>query len=284
VRAAADKLICGNNLKQIGLALHNFHNDFGRFPPGYSSTLVYVDGATDTAPGWGWGAYLLPYIEQDNIHKQIRFDLPIQDPQNSNAIQTSIKLFTCPSDPMPQSPVRVPDAFGQTVVMAAPSSYAACCGGDESEPSSFDGQGVFFRNSRIRIADIHDGSSNTILAGDRAWSNVQGIWAGAVSNGVCLRGPDNPCPGNTAAFAPAAALILAHSHLNNTNTDTDAGLDDFTSRHANGSNFLFGDGSVRFFRSVRSDNPGGSYAMDSIVFQALGTRSGGEVVRDQDLD
>src|SRR5207244_2733504 len=61
VRAAADKIRCANNLKQIGLALHNFHNDYRRLPPGYLATGAYVDGATDTSPGWGWAAYVLPY-------------------------------------------------------------------------------------------------------------------------------------------------------------------------------------------------------------------------------
>ena len=284
VRAAADRLICGNNLKQMGLAFHNYHNDFNRFPPGYSSTMPYVDGATDTSPGWGWGAHLLPYIEQDSVYNQIRFNLPIEIPRHTAAIQTTLKVYLCPADPVPQGPFPVRSAFGQTIVLAAPCSYAACCGGDESGPDGLDGQGVFFRNSKVRIADIHDGSSNTLLAGDRAWTNAQGIWAGAVNGGVCLRGPDNPCPGNTAAFSPAPTLVLAHSHLNNTNTDTDGGLDDFSSRHPGGSNFLFGDGSVRFFRSVPSDSPDGSFARDSTIFQALGTRAGGEVIRDQDLE
>jgi prepilin-type processing-associated H-X9-DG protein/prepilin-type N-terminal cleavage/methylation domain-containing protein len=285
VRAAADRLICGNNLKQMGLAFHNYHNDFNRFPPGYSSTMPYVDGATDTSPGWGWGAHLLPYIEQDSVYNQIRFDLPIENPRHTAAIQTTIKVYLCPADPIPQGPFPVPSAFGQTIVLAAPCSYAACCGGDESETSGFDGLGVFYRNSRIRIADIHDGTSCTMFAGDRAWSNAQGIWAGAVNGGVCQRGPDNPALGNPAAALPAPAQVLAHAHLNNASRfHADGGLDDFSSRHPGGSNFLFGDGSVRFFRSVPDDSPDGSYALDSIIFQALGTRAGGEVIRDQDLE
>lgn len=281
VRAAADRMICGNNLKQMGLALHHFHNDFDRFPPGYSSDMPYVDGATDTAPGWGWGAYLLPYNEQDNIYKQIRFDRPIQDPRHAAAIQTSIKLYLCPSDPAPPGPLAVPDAFGKTIALAAPSSYAACCGGDESDTTDPAGLGVFYRNSRTRVADIIDGTSNTFLVGERAWSNANGIWAGAITNGVIQRGPDNPCqPLVPGASFPAAALVLAHAHMNNALFDFDgsAGMDDFSSRHPGGSNFLFADGSVHFLRSVPSDNPDGSFTADGLVFQALATRAGGELV------
>jgi prepilin-type processing-associated H-X9-DG protein len=127
------------------------------------------------------------------------------------------------------------------------------------------------------LTDITDGTSNTLMIGDRSFGNVQGIWAGAISGGVCLRGPYNPCPGSGAASYPAATLVLAHSHLNNTNTDTDGGLDDFSSRHFGGSNFVFADGSVRFIRSVPSDNADGSYTPDSLAFQALGTRNRGDL-------
>jgi prepilin-type processing-associated H-X9-DG protein len=73
-------------------------------------------------------------------------------------------------------------------------------------------------------------------------------------------------------------LVLAHSHLNNATADTDAGLDDFSSRHVGGSNFAFADGSVRFLRSVPADLADGSYSPDGLIFQALGTRANAEVV------
>jgi prepilin-type processing-associated H-X9-DG protein len=163
------------------------------------------------------------------------------------------------------------------VTQAAPSSYAACVGGDESGTFDPSGLGVFYRNSHTRLTDITDGTSNTLLVGDRAWSNVNGIWAGAVSGAVCKRGQLNPCPGSGAAAYPAATLVLAHSHLNNATTDTDGGLDDFSSRHSGGSNFLFADGHVTFIRSIPGDNPDGSYTPESVCFQGLGTRANGEV-------
>jgi prepilin-type N-terminal cleavage/methylation domain-containing protein/prepilin-type processing-associated H-X9-DG protein len=275
VREAANRMSCGNNLKQIGLGLHGYHDASRVFPPGYFATLSYSDGATDTSPGWGWAAFILPNLEQDNLYRQLNFSQPVQ---NSLAIQTMVKVYVCPSDVPPSAAFPVPDAFGKPIVLAAPSSYAACCGGDESGTFDPTGLGIFYRNSRTRLTDVTDGTSNTILVGEKSWGNANGIWAGAINNGVCLRGKLNPCPGNGAASYPAATLVLAHSHLNNTTTDTDGGLDDFSSRHIGGSNFVFADGSVRFLRSVPSDNPDGSYTPDSLILQALGTRANGEIV------
>jgi len=186
-------------------------------------------------------------------------------------------VYQCPSDLWPAGAFAVPDAFGKTVAQAGPSSYAGCVGGDESEPAGPTGAGIFYRNSRTRIADVTDGTSNTLLIGERAWSNANGIWAGAVPNGVILRGPQNPNPGSGAAFYPAATLVLAHSHLNNARTDTDGGLDDFSSNHTGGSNFVFADGSVRFLRSIPGDLESG-YTAEGLLFQAMGTRNKGEVV------
>ncbi len=275
VRETAARVQCVNNLKQIGLALHNYHDANRTLPPGYFAAGPYVDGATDTSPGWGWAAFLLPHLEQGNLFAQLNFTQPVAA---SPSIQAVLKVYLCPSDPNPNAAFPVPDAFGNTVALAAPSSYAACVGGDESDTDGPAGLGVFYRNSGTRLTDVTDGTSNTILVGERAWSNANGIWAGAVSGAVCKRGPQNPCPGSASASYPAATLVLAHSHLNNATTDTDAGLDDFSSRHTGGSNFLLADGHVSFVRDVPGDGPNGAYTPDSIAFQALGTRASGEVI------
>jgi type II secretory pathway pseudopilin PulG len=255
VREAANCSKCQNNLKQIGLAFHKYHDNQQSFSPGYRAMLPYVDGANDTTPGWGWGAYLLPYIEQNPVYDRIDFNLPIEDDKNSLAIQTMIKVYLCPSDIVPEAAFPVPDAFGNSIVVAAPSSYAACVGGDESDTTGADGFGVFYRNSRTRISDITDGTSTTLLIGERAFANANGIWAGAISGGVCKRGQYNPCPGSSSAWYPAATLVLAHSHFNNTNTDADGGLDD-----------------------VVNDPPAGGYTPECLIFQALGTRANGELI------
>src|SRR3982074_2962133 len=69
VREAANRIRCANNLKQMGLACHNYHDANNILPPDYEATAVYPD----TTPGWGWAAYLLPYLEQNNLHRQIDF-------------------------------------------------------------------------------------------------------------------------------------------------------------------------------------------------------------------
>ena len=189
-----------------------------------------------------------------------------------------VKTYLCPSDVLPPGPFSVPDSFGNARALAAPCSYAACVGGDESDADGPDGLGIFYRNSATRFADITDGTSNTILIGERGWGNANGIWAGAVSNGVILRGKQNLCPGSGAASYPASVLVQAHGHLNNATTDTDGGLDDFSSFHTGGSNFVFADGSVRFLRSVSGDQADGDYTSTSRIFQALSTRANGEVV------
>jgi prepilin-type N-terminal cleavage/methylation domain-containing protein/prepilin-type processing-associated H-X9-DG protein len=281
VRAAANRIQCVNNLKQMGLACHNCHDSLGGLPPGYAAQLAYIDGSSDTLPGWGWGALLLPFIEQDNLYRSINLNASTSSAENAPAIRTMVKTYLCPADQTPPAAFSVPDSFGNPLVLAAPSSYAACVGGDETDVEAAMGLGVFYRNSRTRLTDITDGTSNTLMIGERAWSNAQGIWAGAVPNGVLKRGKTNPNPGTSLAFMPASGLVLAHSHLNNALTDTDAGLDDFSSNHIGGSNFAFADGSVHFIRNIPSDTATG-YTADSIAFQALGTIAGGEIAQGLD--
>ena len=171
VREAAARTQCQNNLKQIGLACHGYHDTKRSLPAGYRAMSAYSDGATDTMPGWGWASFLLPHLEQDNLFRSLNLALPIEHPANAAGAQQVLPLFLCPSDPTPASAFAVPNAFGSTMVWAGPSSYAACCGGDESAADAPAGMGVFYRNSRTRMTDITDGTSNTIFVGERAWSN-----------------------------------------------------------------------------------------------------------------
>jgi prepilin-type N-terminal cleavage/methylation domain-containing protein/prepilin-type processing-associated H-X9-DG protein len=283
VRETANRARCAHNLRQMGLACHDYHDTNQSLPPGYIAAGPFADAMgnelpDNTSPGWGWAAFLLPYLEQTNVRTEINSALPVEHPQNAAAIQMMLQVYLCPSDSPPHGPFPVLDGFGNTRAVAAACSYAACVGGDESAADGESGLGIFYRNSRTSLTDITDGTSYTILIGDRAWANAEGIWAGAVTGGVIRRGPFNPCPGSSAGSLPAPVLILAHSHLNNSTTDTDAGLDDFSSRHFGGSNFAFADGSVRFLRSIPSDLPNGGFTPDSVIFQALGTRASGEAV------
>jgi prepilin-type N-terminal cleavage/methylation domain-containing protein/prepilin-type processing-associated H-X9-DG protein len=270
VREAAARIQCQNNLKQIGLACHNYHDARQGLPPGYLATVPYVDGATDTAPGWGWGAFLLPYLEQDNLFHQIDFSQPVQ---NSPAIQVMVKAYLCPSDVPPTTAFPITDPTGATVALAAPSSYAATVGPDASDVADPTGLGVFYRNSHTRLTDITDGTSQTVMIGDRAWVDSQGIWAGAPSGAVLRPGPRNPWVNATAA---APAFVLVHNNWINIKTDSDGGLDDFSGYHGDGVNVVFADGSAHFLHSITVD---GDHRR---AFWAMGTRSGGEVVQGLD--
>jgi prepilin-type N-terminal cleavage/methylation domain-containing protein/prepilin-type processing-associated H-X9-DG protein len=262
VRESASRLKCSNNLRQIAIACQTYHDANGAFPPGYLATASYPD----TAPGWGWGAFLLPYIEQDPLWKQLDFTKPIQ---NSPAVQNLVNVYLCPSDLVPTSPFVITDATMTPVTLAAPSSYAATVGPDADDVADPTGQGVFYRNSRTRIADIVDGTTQTAMVGDRAWLQTMGVWAGAIPGGVTRAGGMNPWQNATAA---APCLILVHNNYINIRTDADGGLDDFSSNHLQGANIAFADGSVHFIRNITGDGP------ERRDFWAMGTRNGGEVI------
>ena len=263
VREAAARMSCSNNLKQMGLAAHNYHSAVGNLPPGYTATAAYPG----TAPGWSWAAYLLPYLEQSPLANQINLAATVE---GQPGIQSVLKMFICPSDPLTPAPFAVTDPTGATICLAAPSSYAASAGSDASEVDDPTGNGVFFRNSAVRLTDITDGTSSTIMIGDRAWSDSKGIWAGVPSNAVTRAGTTNLWPSVT---GPGQALVLVHANWINIKTDADGGLDDFSSKHqAGGVNLVFADGSVRFLRTITADGP------QRYAFWAMGTRAAGDMV------
>jgi prepilin-type N-terminal cleavage/methylation domain-containing protein/prepilin-type processing-associated H-X9-DG protein len=265
VREAASRTQCQNNLKQIGLAMHNYHDTNKRLPSGYVATGPYVNGTTDTAPGWAWGAFLLPYLEQAGLYEQYTLAQPVQ---NCPAAQTLVTGFICPSDIAPQGPFAVTDANWATICLAPPSSYAACCGGGVSTTGP-GGNGCFYRNSAVRLTDISDGTSQTIFVEERSFAKVEGTWVGAISGGYCNQGAFNPSAVPGKLGQGAGDLVLIHAGTNN--NPTGRNLDDANSMHTGGSNFLYADGSVHYIRSVPSGTP------DAATLRAMGTIAGGEV-------
>ena len=272
VREAAARMSCENNLKQLGVSFHLYHDAFRVLPPGYTASGTYVNGGTDTSPGWAWGSYILPFIEQNNLYNQFNFALPAQD---SPAIQTVVKTFLCPSDIIAPGPFAVTDNNWNPICTIAPSSYAACCGGNNGSggtvsTSAATGNGCFYRNSGVRLTDITDGTSNTVFAEERCFANVEGTWVAAISGGYCNQGLYNPnaVPGKLGQVA--ADLVLIHASTNNSVSGRN--LDDAASRHTGGSNFLLADGSVQFIRNIQSKTA------DCTTLEAMGTTAGGEVV------
>lgn len=310
VRAAAQRTQCINNLKQVGLALHNFHDVNRHFPSGYLASAPAGDPNFTTAPGWGWATMILPYLEQTALYEQlqsaIESNTPITDPSVATAIQARVSQFICPSDAVPDAPFAVYGLAGNTsypiiysegapgTVMVSGCSYAACCGRDEdSDADGVTGSGVFYCNSQTRMTEISDGTSCTILIGERAFCNAQGVWVGAIPGCAMAFGPLNPTKdinggiANTPIFAPPM-LVQCHAHLVNPNLDLDGGLDDISSQHTGGANLLMADGSVHFVVTNLPDPepgspgailspyapavPGNWYAPQTFEFMAYGSR------------
>jgi prepilin-type N-terminal cleavage/methylation domain-containing protein/prepilin-type processing-associated H-X9-DG protein len=301
VREAAARLQCTNNLKQIGLALHAYHDALKRFPPGY------IDGNTDpnstpdndVGPGWGWATFLLPYIEQDNLYKQINLNVGIGVGPNVAVSQAPLVIYQCPSDGL-QDPFPVYDSsFTKPIATVAHGNYVGnngwveCFGGAGGNPQpgpSADGLngrygsagvGLFWRNSKTKIANITDGTSNTIIVGERSSNHSPSTWTGAITGGRCPAWmaiqpptPYSPPPGpayDNADFGEA--FCLAHgngTHLPSADFPI-FDPDTFYSQHAGqGANFLFGDGSVHFLTS----------GINPQTYQFMCTIAGGEVIGD----
>jgi prepilin-type N-terminal cleavage/methylation domain-containing protein/prepilin-type processing-associated H-X9-DG protein len=278
VREAASRVKCQNNLKQTGLALHNYHDSNQRFPPGF--TAVAGPGG-DVSPGWGWAFYILPYIEQENLYRsQANLN---QSVAASRLLQQKISLYICPSD-IQSDPFQVYGLGGVplTGVLAAPCSYAAVVGGDETDVVVGDDNGrfhgCFYRNSKTFINDIIDGTSHTALVAERAVGISQGTWAGAIPGAMQRLGPKNPAYPITPNldFPPDQFVLLHCNWINATiNQTDDGGTDDPSSFHPGGANILFGDGSVRFMRNI-SGVKGAPPPADRLASWAMGTRADGD--------
>jgi prepilin-type N-terminal cleavage/methylation domain-containing protein len=141
VRAAAARTQCVNNLKQIGLALQNYHDTEKSFPPGYVSN--FDSSGNDTGPGWGWAAFILPQMEQQNLHNTIQIKLNIEAPANAAVRVQPIKSYTCPGDSAPPTwTAKKYDLSGNpvaTVCEVASANYVGVFG--TSEPG-VDGDGT----------------------------------------------------------------------------------------------------------------------------------------------
>ena len=263
-REAARRAQCVNNLKQIGLALQNYHGSVGAFPPGYVSN--FDPGGTDTGPGWGWAAMILPQLEQANLSNAVNFNLPIEVPANGTVRLVGIQAFLCPSDTVkPMWTATQHDLMGNPIVPicdVSPSNYVGMYG--TSEPG-VDGDGIFSRNGKVAIRDITDGTSQTIIVGERSHRLCEATWAGAVTNASLFPPPGSPAP---SVVDNASGMVLGHSGDRNGPGAPTSYVNQFSSRHPGGVNFLFVDGHVQFLKTT----------MNYPAYNALSTRAGGEVV------
>ena len=262
-RGAARRASCINNLKQVGLALHNYESTNRVLPPGYISTFNAT--GTDLGPGWGWGAMILPQMEQAPLFAAINFSLPIA-PQTTVAL-TRLTAYLCPADATaPAWTAYQRDASGNPIALlgtVASSHYVGVFG--TSDPG-VDGDGLFFRNSAVAVRDITDGLSQTLAVGERGHRLGDATWTGSVTGAVLF--PTNNDGIGYPRAEDAAGMILGHAGGRKGPGDPAGEVNQFFSEHPGGVNFLLADGSVRFLTTT----------LNSQTFHALATRAGGETL------
>ncbi len=257
VRDAAARAQCQNNLKQIGLAFHNYESNFQAFPPAWTLEIIVPNSVFKG--GHAWGTYLLPYIEQDNLFKGYDLNQPMIVPGNVAVISTPVKIYECPATPNYER--RYTQVIPAGAVPGLPAVQWQAWAGDYTATSGILGsvlnscftppgggsrEGALVFGRPTKVLDILDGTSNTILVGElagrnelwRAGRRVSGVgvntgggW-GDPLNGECWFG--GSLANGTGNVGPCV--------INCTNL-RGRGLYSF---HTQGTNVLLSDGSVRF--------------------------------------
>ena len=286
VREASARTACSNNLKQWGLAAHNYHGVIGVFPPGINKNTPEVGRR------YNWFVALLPYMEQDSIYRGYTQDVtnsvPAGNGWNNNLfapgstmlggpnapIAQTFKAMACPSDA--GMPGDQKDTTQSPPEQWALISYKGCGGGVTYPSGSQTADGLFFMNHKgFRIEDVTDGSSNTLLFGERnSFDPIYDSdpvlndqlhywgWAYYASNsGDVMNGTSVPMnfslPANFGTLSSGQRSLLVNQRRMT-----------FGSGHPGGANFTLADASVRFIRD----------SISPVTFQALGTRAGGEPI------
>ncbi len=244
VREAAARMTCSNNLKQIGIACHSYHDTVTKLPSGY-----LYDG-TNGRPAFGWAVLILPHLEQANLYTQLNpIAAPLYTQYVSGApaatqtlLQTKIKGYRCPSDTGPDTATSV--QFGSNNFFnVALSNYVGCAGWSTPYPiKADDSGGVLYGNSQIRLTDITDGTTNTILASERRFRNDHAsTWVGVGAN-------DNYGNQDTLRTLFRAGFTMNFNYIA-AGMPQNAGKG-WSSEHTGGVNIVLADGSVRFIRDT----------------------------------
>ena len=306
-REAARRTQCKNNLKQIGLAVHNYHDVYGMFPTG---SVPWVDPGNANLfrnkASWGWHAFILPQIDQAPLFNTLQVnDRTLYDITSNRAITPdrnslstmfpALTAFQCPSDttgPNLKAGMRRQNFNGanQSGINGPvnnwrppTSNYPGVCGFRDinrpNGPGRAAQRGTFYNNSRVRFRDFTDGTTNTLIVGERDKRCGAGSWIGnRAPRGGGTHGADF-------TFGKVSKII---------NDPINAGAnnctDGFSSKHVGGAQFLLGDGSVRFISENIDSKPaangrinrnGGINAADigrCGIYQLLGIRDDGRVI------
>ncbi len=301
VREAARRTQCSNNVRQIGIALLNYETTNNRFPPGLAQDTEYIDQYNQSPPPdthlwFSWFVRILPYVEQNNISDLVEWDQfawpnpHVPDPPEPGYVNgVDVELFQCPSD----QNVRNKETWffelqggGFVDMEAALTSYLGVTGTDQ-----FAGDGILYVNSRVRIAEITDGTSNTIMVGERpaSYDRQAGWWFAGAGLPPWFGSPDVVMGTNEVIATEIGGDYQCRPdgprswYQEGDFTDASDGYYwykdgwHFWSGHPQGANFLFADGHVRFIPYTvgpgRENSP-----ID--VLRDLGTRAGGEVIGD----
>jgi prepilin-type N-terminal cleavage/methylation domain-containing protein/prepilin-type processing-associated H-X9-DG protein len=254
VREAAARAKCTNNLKQLGLGLHNFHDAQGAFPPARVSA---------TATSCSWPPFILPYIEQDAIYRLYHFEVrwddksAIYNPTNNDISKMKISTFVCPSNPVStfdRAPLDYPAA--NQVVTNNPLIVP-------TPPNDSTFVGILGKDVRRRITEISDGTSNTLLLAEDAGGDQLYQMGTPVPGGTRTGSWANP--GNTIKLAGFDPTTNTKPGACAVNCQNDTEIYGF---HSGGANVLRADGSVSFLKA--------STPISTV--SALITRNGGEVI------
>jgi prepilin-type N-terminal cleavage/methylation domain-containing protein/prepilin-type processing-associated H-X9-DG protein len=268
-REAARRMACSNKLKQIGLALHQHHDSYGKFPPGWVQAPFTVPQGNIIQGGHGTFPFLLPYFEQEALASIYRWDRRAQGPENQPVATTQLKIVQCPSAEPNRWVTAEEDAHNYSY-----GGRGAC--GDYTgileintrlaDLGLVDGaacnEGVLTEGRLTRLAEITDGASQTILVTECAgrpklWRAGRLVQGGYAAGGPWVAGTLTFGQGST----PDGATQPGSCAINCTNDR------EVYSFHPSGANTVFADGSVQFLNA----------SIDIRIFARLVTRAGGEV-------
>lgn len=264
-RESARRTQCGNNLKQIGLAMLSHHNARNCFPAG--TTHSSDDGDPTGVAGFGWGAQILPYIEEKELAS--RLGIPggelhdvMRDPARRNLAQEPLTMFRCPSDSsasLNEGRPFVGAKYGDALVAKA--NYVGVHGThfvtlDEVHTQRLDPFGILWPESRVTTAHVLDGTSKTLLVGERATKHLAGTWVGVRSY------YNDGETGLQQVFGISDAKP---------NVRDDSGRRGFSSEHPGGAFFVFADGHVDFLDEEIDYNQNGATSTNPTEMEQMGT-------------
>jgi prepilin-type N-terminal cleavage/methylation domain-containing protein/prepilin-type processing-associated H-X9-DG protein len=254
VREAANRVKCANNLKQLGLALHQFHDGHGKFPPGQVQG-PYPEAGVCWSTQHGWAVFILPYIEQQQLWALYRLDVNLYEPLNQDVVARPLKIFQCPSVPQ-EDRYYTGGVFAKNGTKGACGDYAPTFQVDPALATG-DSWGVLVPNSMTPMTAITDGTAYTLLLAEDA-GRAQ-LWQA----GRAIAGADQAVNGGPWAGYHAGVILRPGPCAINCSNDHEV-----YSFHPGGANAVFADGHVQFL--------GAGLGIRTLA--ALITRAGGEVV------